>query len=939
MTIPRTLQCLGASFAMVATTLFAAEEGPVAPGHLEPGGGYLSPVTGATASVLPDGSVLVVGYGPAFDERLGARDLNRLLRERRQARALAMVDPDPKLWDAAAHGWRRLLRPPGCNAGAHYLHTATLLADGSVVVAGGLCDYPKMADDTAPWPAQNKVALFDARSRNWVEGLALVEGRVYHTATPMPDGSVLFAGGEMDPLLAPGEAPVLESVERYAANAITPAPPLKTARARHTATALGDGTLVVVGGFGADGRALASAEFLAPGAAAWQAMPSLHTARYGHTATLLADGRILVAGGKDAEDRALASTELWDPARREWLAGPVLPIPLNAHAAARLANGDVLVAGGAWIASPLAPIPWAWTWTPSSAEWKAAGMTLPRDATDLSGGVTIAPRAEGGALVFTSRTIFQWKPGAGAALPPWDTRPSIAALKGARALVVGYEVGGPTNGAIARAWDAATGRWTAAGMPFDGERMEGATAQLPSGRVIHIGVNMENTLLCRLWDPPARWEDCGAVKLEYLHRGRPQVGALPDGRAFAITGEHEAAIFDEGSRRWTRTRVEWNRDGFAAGAPVVRDKPFATLVDPASGQAVAIDDAGARYYAANLGGGSVKLLWDPAASRWAYVFLERRMGVDAQWLPDHCAISTHPLALFDPREADARRLADPGLGVEPHGAAMAVLDDGTVVVAGEGPAGVGGFFHRKASCAGFAAIPEGGAYIAADLANEVAPAAPAAKRAPPAAKPMTFDAWMTRIEKDAWQNRWLLLAILGPLGLYLLLRRTPVGEARAPVSRGFRIAIYAIIAVVLAPFVLNYVVFYLFTSATRCAESPLQCKSDPPWWVALARKAKPAEPPPCRFVGLWASQRRGEVHRIELKDDGTYAMTAGAQRYTGSWRVENDQMVWQHEQSPGAHDVNPITDRGETRFDLTEENGEITRFTRIRQVLSKKCKP
>jgi hypothetical protein len=109
--------------------------------------------------------------------------------------------------------------------------------------------------------------------------------------------------------------------------------------------------------------------------------------------------------------------------------------------------------------------------------------------------------------------------------------------------------------------------------------------------------------------------------------------------------------------------------------------------------------------------------------------------------------------------------------------------------------------------------------------------------------------------------------------------------------------------------------------------------------VALARKAKPAAAPPCELIGVWSSQRDGRANPIELKDDGTYRMTIGSSRYTGLWRVEGGNMIWQHEQSPGAPDVNPMERVDPSRFNLTEENGKVTRFQRIRAVASDKCTP
>jgi hypothetical protein len=109
--------------------------------------------------------------------------------------------------------------------------------------------------------------------------------------------------------------------------------------------------------------------------------------------------------------------------------------------------------------------------------------------------------------------------------------------------------------------------------------------------------------------------------------------------------------------------------------------------------------------------------------------------------------------------------------------------------------------------------------------------------------------------------------------------------------------------------------------------------------VALARKAKPQAPPPCNLVGVWSSQRAGAVNRIELKDDGTYEMVGNGRTYAGLWRVEGNQMIWQHEQAPGVRDANPMAYVTDTRFNLTEQDGQLTRFELIRSVPSTTCTP
>ena len=93
---------------------------------------------------------------------------------------------------------------------------------------------------------------------------------------------------------------------------------LGTARDDHTATLLPNGKVLVAGGENGSG-ALASAELYDPATGTWSATGSLATARDYHTATLLPNGKVLVAGGFNGSGD-LASAELYDPATGTWSA-------------------------------------------------------------------------------------------------------------------------------------------------------------------------------------------------------------------------------------------------------------------------------------------------------------------------------------------------------------------------------------------------------------------------------------------------------------------------------------------------------------------------------------------------------------------------------------------------------------------------------------------
>src|ERR1017187_7853122 len=120
--------------------------------------------------------------------------------------------------------------------------------------------------------------------------------------------------------------------------------PLTTARDSHTATLLPNGQVLVAGGYGSSG-VLSSAELYNPATGMWTATGSLATARYAHTAILLPNGQVLVAGGNGSSG-VLSSAELYNPATGMWTATGSLTTTRYFHTATLLPNGQVLVAGG-----------------------------------------------------------------------------------------------------------------------------------------------------------------------------------------------------------------------------------------------------------------------------------------------------------------------------------------------------------------------------------------------------------------------------------------------------------------------------------------------------------------------------------------------------------------------------------------------------------------
>jgi N-acetylneuraminic acid mutarotase len=363
-----------------------------------------------TATLLPNGSVLVAaGFNGA---NTGT------------AKYLASAE----VYDSSNGAWS------GTNnfTTARDHHTATLLPNGKVLVAAGL----HAGTPTALASAE----LYDPASGMWTTTTGvLTTGRYFHTATLLPNGKVLVVGGQGS---INGNTTILQSAELYDPSSGTwmGTDSLTTARQFHTATLLPNGKVLVAGGI--NGSALPSAELYDPASGTWSTAPgSLVTPRYDHTATLLPNGKVLIAGGRgtvNGNDAALGSSEFYDPASGLWKAttgSPITPregFPTAGHTATLLPNGKVLVAGGGVAATEL--------YNPATDTWSATGaLAVPREyqtATLLPmGKVLVAGGLSSGNPVNTAEL---YDVGLGFARPAWQpqivTAPSTLTLGGSLAL-------------------------------------------------------------------------------------------------------------------------------------------------------------------------------------------------------------------------------------------------------------------------------------------------------------------------------------------------------------------------------------------------------------------------------------------------------------------------------------------------------------------------
>jgi hypothetical protein len=261
-----------------------------------------------TATLLPNGKVLIVGGCDG-----GCDDL--------------YYAPSAELYDPATGSFspRPSLSGYCCNS-----HTATLLPNGKVLIAGGqyIGQYASGYSTGAE--------LYDAASDMFSSGGSLTMERFAHTATLLPNGKVLITGGWSS----------LTPAELYdPANGTSSATgSLGTGRSQHTATLLPNGKVLIAGGF--NGSYLTSAELYDPASGTFSATGSLGTVRDYHTATLLPNGKVLIAGGRTTGNAYLTSAEMYDPASGTFSNTASLGTARENHTATLLPSGKVLVAGG-----------------------------------------------------------------------------------------------------------------------------------------------------------------------------------------------------------------------------------------------------------------------------------------------------------------------------------------------------------------------------------------------------------------------------------------------------------------------------------------------------------------------------------------------------------------------------------------------------------------
>jgi N-acetylneuraminic acid mutarotase len=431
------------------TYLSSAEEYDPSAGTWSPVNTMTSVRYGASATLLPNGTVLVAGGGTSAITFLSSTEI---------------YNPPANSWTPAA----------AMNA-SRFDQTATLLPSGRVLIAGG--------DNNSG--AMSEAELYDYAAGSWTQAgttTNLPAGNL-NTTTVLPNGRALVVGDTSAALYNP------------ATGSWSGAGTLTANRSPfHTATLLSTGQVLVTGGYGVTGT-----ELYNPVSSTWTATGQLNTNRYLDTVVSLANGKVLAFGGTDTNGNYVTSTEIYDPATGQWsLTGPLPSIGMVYPGAVLLPNGKVLAAGG-YNNNPIAN---AELYDPNAGTWTAinpmVGARLLHTMTLLPNGNVLAAGGDyANTYESTNAEIFNPTTQTWTLIGPMlygHFQHTATLINGKVLLTQG------NSGVACEYYDPATGRWIATGLQSTYRDFVRA-ALLPNGKVLLAGNLNDSGNTAELFDP------------------------------------------------------------------------------------------------------------------------------------------------------------------------------------------------------------------------------------------------------------------------------------------------------------------------------------------------------------------------------------------------------------------------------------------------------
>lgn len=500
---------------------------------------------GQTATVLQDGRVLVAGgtFSNHDDTILAGTKL------------LASTD----IYDPATNTWAQgenMLTPRS-------LHTATLLADGRVLVTGGIATTSDTSATVGP-----EAEIYNPATNTWVQVGSLAQARCRHAAVRLKDGKVLVAGGQ-DFVDSSG----LNSCEIFDPLTLTfsPTGSLNFHRFDMPFTLLGDGRVLAAGGYSSEtwdpssgawtsiaapsigwkpravllpnGQVLVvdlqmSMETFDPVRNKWSSTTWFNRGPWmDYSISLLKNGRVLIVGGTDGQFQPVKDAVIFDPAASTWAIAEDLGTPHVGHSAVTLLDGRVLVTGGY--------LPGGEIYDPSTNQWantsfsvasriRHSSTRLQDDRILLAGGIGWLPRGPS--------DIFDPVTGAWSSTGPMITpriNHTATLLQNGHVVLAGGTTATykPIN--ATEEFNPTTGLWTTVGA-MKQPRYAHRAVILPNGRVLVVGgtTDLWNGIAsCEIFDPvTGQWASTGPMTNA---RYDPAVVVLADGRVLAIGGKNQ----------------------------------------------------------------------------------------------------------------------------------------------------------------------------------------------------------------------------------------------------------------------------------------------------------------------------------------------------------------------------------------------------------------
>lgn len=689
----------------------AADLYDVQTGTFSPTGRMSTPRTDATATLLPSGLVLVAGG-----------------RHGGQLASAELYDPGTGTWS-----------PTGSMLTARSSDTATLLPDGEVLVAGGGCNGHHYGCDGGSFLVALKSAeLYDPTTGTWRKTGGMAVGRESFTATLLGDGNVLAAGGfhSCDDSFCTDVA----SAEVYdpATGQWSPTRHLLAAREQATATLLPGGAVLVAGGLRLDpngGRSteLTEAELYDPSSGRWSRTASMAEPHAGGTATELTNGWVLVTGG------ATAASEIFEPHIDSWVSPDAMSTVRTDGTATLLADGHVLVTGGGDRAGQpqataevfLAGKGPLVTFTPAALSF--GGQQVGSRSSAASFAVT---NSGSGPLKVTGVALSGAHPGdyrasttcAGSSVPPLGTctvsvifAPSGTGLRSARLAVYDNAPHSPQAAGIS-GYGAGPNVWVPTGS-MSGGRDESTATRLTDGDVLVAGGEdgpLHAIGTAELYDPATKvFTPTGSLNVSRAYAAATR---LRDGDvlvAGGIGGPNEsqlssAELYDARTGAWTMTS-DMNAVGYALTSTLLPSGKVlvtgisgdqAEVYDPTTGAWTDTQPmVGSGFFGtATLlhnglvlvagGGSAVAGLYHPATNGWTATgsATVARMRPTATLLPDGSVLLAGgavpnggpPLAsaeIYHPTTGSWTATTGP-MNVPREGDTATLLPDGFVLVAG-----------------------------------------------------------------------------------------------------------------------------------------------------------------------------------------------------------------------------------------------------------------